>query len=180
MSATLTTIPTGTWAIDPVHSAIGFAVKHLGVSTFRGTFTAVTGAIVTADGAVTSVNGEVEIASVATRDANLAGHLQGEDFFDAANHPKATFASTSISQSGDDVTIVGDLTLRGITKTVELAGQVTGAGADPYGNEKVGIEVRGTIDRTEFGVSWNVPLANGVLTVAERVTLELDVQAVKS
>ena len=179
MSAVETAVPTATWSIDPVHSSIGFAVRHLGLSTYRGSFAGAAGSIVTEDGSLASVNGVVEVGKVVTSDSNLTGHLQSPDFFDAASHPTATFASTAIGQEGDAVTIEGELTLRGVTRPITLTGELVGLAIDPYGNERIGVEVRGTIDRTAFGIRWNTPLANGVLTLAENVSLNLAVEAVR-
>jgi len=182
MSATETiTIPTGTWSIDKVHSTVGFEVKHLGVSTFRGSFKDVTGSIETADGAVTSVEGTIETASVDTIDGALSGHLQAPDFFDTESHPQGHFRSTAIESLGDDrLRVRGELELRGVSRPVEIDAQVTGAGTDPYGNERLGLSGTAVIDRTEFGISWNAPLPNGGLTVGEKVRLVLDVEAVKA
>jgi polyisoprenoid-binding protein YceI len=174
-----TSLPTASWAIDPVHSSIGFGVKHLGISTYRGNFQAAAGRIVTQDGAVASVEGTVRIDTLATQDATLTGHLLTPDFFDAATHPEARFASTSITPAADGrLRIAGELTLRGVTRPVVLDGELEGTGSDPYGNERIGLVARGQIDRTEFGVNWNNVLANGALAVAEKVTLDLAVEAI--
>jgi polyisoprenoid-binding protein YceI len=181
MSTTETTIPTGTWAIDAVHSSVGFEVKHLGVSTFRGSFKDVTGSIETADGAVTAVEGTIDTASIHTIDGALSGHLQTPDFFDTANHPQGTFRSTAVEDLGDGkLRVRGELQLRGVTRPVEIDAHISGAGADPYGNERLGLSGSAVIDRTEFGISWNAPLPNGGLTVGEKVRLVLDVEAVKA
>lgn len=179
MSATATALPTATWNIDPVHSSIGFAVKHLGISTYRGSFPGASGRIETRDGAIAAIQGTIEIGSVTTADANLTGHLLTPDFFDAATYPQATFASTKIV-AGDDgaLTITGDLTLRGVTQSVTLVGEIEGQGSDPNGNERIGIAAKGKIDRTVFGINWNAPLANGALAVAEKVTIDLAVEAI--
>lgn len=181
MSSTLTTpaLPTATWAIDPVHSTIGFAVKHLGVSTYRGQFPGAAGSIETQDGSIAAVRGTVEIAGLATADANLTGHLLAPDFFDAATFPRASFASTRVEQDADgSLRIEGDLTLRGVTNPVVLAGKIEGVGPDGYGNARIGVTVKGVIDRTDFGVSWNTVLANGALAVAEKVTVEVHAEAI--
>jgi polyisoprenoid-binding protein YceI len=181
MSATETTIPTGTWAIDGVHSSVGFEVKHLGVSTFRGSFKEVTGSIETADGAVTGVEGTIETASIHTIDGALSGHLQTPDFFDTEHHPQGRFRSTAVEDLGDGkLRVKGELELRGVTRPVEIDAHISGAGADPYGNERLGLSGSAVIDRTEFGISWNAPLPNGGLTVGEKVRLVLDVEAVKA
>lgn len=182
MSSTLSpsSLATGTWSVDPVHSSIGFAVKHLGVSTFRGTFAGVSGTIVTEGGAVSRVEGVVEVASITTPDDNLTGHLASPDFFDAATYPQARFTSTRVDDLGEGrLHVAGELSIRGVTQPVELEAELEGAGFDPYGNERLGIAGSGTIDRTAFGISWNAPLANGALAVAEKVKLTLHVEAVR-
>ena len=173
-------VPTATWAIDPVHSSIGFGVKHLGVSTYRGSFTGASGTITTANGAVTAIDGTIAIDSILTTDAKLTGHLLAADFFDAATYPEARFVSTSVTAGADDqLAIAGNLTLRGITLPLTLTGEIIGHVVDPYGNTKLGVSARGQIDRTTFGITWNapLPLANGALALAEKVTLTLEVQA---
>jgi polyisoprenoid-binding protein YceI len=180
MSTTETSIATGTWAIDATHSSIGFEVKHLGVSTFRGSFRDVAGTITTENGTVTAVEGTIETASVHTVDDALNGHLQAPDFFDTANHPQGSFRSTEVEDLGNGrLRIVGELELRGVSKPVEIDASISGTGGDPYGNDRLGLSGTAVIDRTDFGISWNVPLANGVLTVAEKVRLVLDVSATR-
>ena len=174
-------IPTGTWSIDPVHSSIGFGVKHFGVSTFRGSFSGAAGTLVTDDGALRAVEGKVRIENLVTEEPQLTGHLQSEDFFDAANYPEITFESTSVEQvEGDRLRINGDLTIRGVTRPVELDAEIEGAGDDPYGNTRLGISATGAVDRTDWGITWNAPpLANGALVVGERVAVTLHVEAVR-
>ena len=174
-------IPTGTWSIDPVHSSIGFGVKHFGVSTFRGSFSGAAGTLVTDDGELRSVEGKVRIENLVTEEPQLTGHLQSEDFFDAANHPEITFESTSVEQvEGDRLRINGDLTIRGVTRPVELDAEIEGAGDDPYGNTRLGISATGAVDRTDWGITWNAPpLANGALVVGERVAVTLHVEAIR-
>jgi polyisoprenoid-binding protein YceI len=173
-------IPAGTWAIDPIHSSFGFEVKHLGVSTYRGSFPGVEGAIETTDGAVTSVAGTARIDSLVTQDVQLTGHLMSPDFFDQANHPTGTFASTSIVSDGNGkLKVVGTLTLRGVTQPVELAGELEGVGPDGYGNTRIGISAAGFIDRTKFGLSWNVPLGDTAVAVGEKVKLVWNAEGIK-
>ena len=178
-TATATALPTATWGIDPIHSTIGFAVKHLGVSTYRGSFPGAAGSVVTENGAIAAVSGTVEVAGLSTADANLTGHLLAPDFFDAATYPQASFASTRVEQGEDgSLRIEGDITLRGVTKPVVLTGELEGVGGDPYGNTRLGLTVKGVINRTDFGVSWNSVLANGALAVAEKVTVEVHAEAI--
>jgi polyisoprenoid-binding protein YceI len=178
MSTTVTKLPTGTWSIDPVHSSIGFGVKHLGVSTFRGSFKDAAGSIVTEDDAIRSIDGSVQVANVVTEEPALTGHLNSEDFFDAANHPELTFKSTSVEQTDDGrLRVTGDLTLRGVTRPAELDAEIEGVGDGPDGKTRIGITATGGIDRSDWGITWNAPLANGAFAVAERVTLTLHVEA---
>ncbi len=173
-------IPAGTWAIDPVHSSVGFEVKHLGVSTYRGSFPAVEGTIETTDGAVTSVAGTTRIDSLVTQDVQLTGHLMSADFFDQANHPTGTFASTSIVSDGNGkLKVLGDLTLRGVTQAVELDGELEGVGTDPYGNTRIGISASGFINRTKFGLNWNVPRGDSAVAVGEKVKLVWNTEGIK-
>lgn len=176
-TATQTQLPAGTWALDTVHSTVGFGVKHLGINTYRGQFPGIEGHVVTRDGRITEITGTAQIDSLVTKDATLTGHLLTPDFFDAANHPTGTFRSTSIELSGEDVRIEGELTLRGVTRPVTLAGTL-GLGQDPYGNTRIGIAVSGQINRLDYGISWNTVMDNGVPAVAERVRLEWEVEAI--
>jgi polyisoprenoid-binding protein YceI len=182
MSSTVATqIPTGTWSIDAVHSSIGFGVKHFGVSTFRGSFSGAAGSLVTEDGAIRAIEGTVRLENLDTEEPQLTGHLHSEDFFDAANHPEITFRSTAIETvEADRLRITGDLTIRGVTRPVELDAEIEGAGEDPYGNSRLGITATGAVDRSDWGITWNAPpLANGALAVGERVALTLHVEAVR-
>jgi polyisoprenoid-binding protein YceI len=182
MSSTVATeIPTGTWSIDAVHSSIGFGVKHFGVSTFRGSFSGAAGSLVTEDGAIRSIDGTVKLENLVTEEPQLTGHLHSEDFFDAANHPEITFKSTAIEAvDADKLRIAGDLTIRGVTRPVELDAEIEGAGDDPYGNTRLGITATGAVDRSDWGITWNAPpLANGALAVGERVAITLHVEAVR-
>lgn len=180
MSATETSVATGTWAIDAVHSSVGFEVKHLGVSTFRGSFKDVAGTITTDNGTVTAVEGTIRTASVQTVDTALDGHLRAPDFFDSANFPQGSFRSTEVEDLGEGrLRVVGELELRGVTNPVEIDAAISGTGSDPYGNERLGLSGSAVIDRTRFGISWNAPLPGGVLTVAEKVRLVLDVSATR-
>jgi polyisoprenoid-binding protein YceI len=179
-SQTQVAVPAGTWNVDPVHSTIGFEVKHFGISTFRGSFTGYEGTIVTADGSIERVDGRVDVASIDVKDEQLAAHLQSEDFFDVANHARIGFASTAVRTLEDGrYELTGDLTLHGITRPVALEVEVDGAGPDPMGGERISLVGRGEIDRTEFGITWNNTIANGALVVGEKVRLVLTVEAVK-
>jgi polyisoprenoid-binding protein YceI len=181
MSTVETTIPTGTWSVDPVHSSVGFGVKHLGVSTFRGTFAEPTGTVRTADGEIVAVEGTVKAASLSTQEAQLTGHLLSGDFFDAESNPEIRFTSTSVSAVEDGrFAIDGELEIRGVARPVRLDAEIEGVGQDPYGNERIGIAARGAVNRGDYGITFNIPLANGQFAIGERVSLELQVEVVRN
>jgi polyisoprenoid-binding protein YceI len=178
-SATVTSIPQGTWSIDPSHSSVEFTVKHMGIATVRGQFTKFEGTI-ESDGERASVTGNVDASSLTTHNAQRDEHLNSNDFFGVEEHPQITFRADSI-ELGDDgsVTIPGEITLKGVTKPIELTGDFAGGGVDPWGNERVGLEVSTKIDRRDFGLEWNQSLAGGGLLVSNNVTLQVSAQAVK-
>jgi polyisoprenoid-binding protein YceI len=170
-----TTIPAGTWILDPVHSKAAFAVKHSGIATFRGSFKDVTGKL--EDGVLT---GGVKVASVDVPVEQLVGHLQSPDFFDAERSPEITFTSTSIRQDGDQLVLEGDLTMRGVTKPVTATGSLAGPTQYLDGNDRIAIEVTTVVDRTEFGIDWNAPLPGGGQALGNDVTLTVELQLVKA
>jgi len=161
----LTAETTGTWTLDPVHSTIGFEVPYLS-GTFRGDFNDVD-ARLTAD----SLSGSARVASVDVKDENLSAHLQTPDFFDAERHPELRFESRELGRVGNDFTVRGDLTIRGETKPVELTGKISDPIADAYGRERVGLKLETGVDRTDFGVNWNLPLPSGEPSLANHVKL---------
>jgi polyisoprenoid-binding protein YceI len=165
------------WAIDTAHSQIQFSVKHMGISTVRGTFQQFTGEIDEESGAVNSVTVDIDVASLNTGSEQRDGHLKGPDFFDTANFPKATFALSSFERSGDDVIAKGDLTIRGQTHPITLKGEIGGPAKDPWGNEKVSAVLETRISRKEWGLVWNVALEAGGVLVSDEVKLSIDVQA---
>jgi polyisoprenoid-binding protein YceI len=166
-------IPTGTWNADPVHSDIGFAVEYMS-GTFQGGFAKFSAQV--ADGNVT---GEAEVASIQVKDPNLEAHLQAPDFFDAENHPTLTFASTDVTGEGDSLTIKGELTMKGHTEQVDITGAVTEPIADPFGNTRFGLRLETTVDRTQFGITWNNPLPSGEPALQNDVKLIADLQFVQ-
>ena len=160
-----TALPTGTWVLDPVHSSIGFELPYL-AGTFRGSFTDVD-AKLTAD----SLSGSARVASVDVKDENLSAHLQSPEFFDAESHPELSFASRSIERSGLELKVDGEITIRGTTKPVELVGKIADPITDAFGNERVNVRLETTVDRTAFGLNWNMPLPNGQPALKNEVTL---------
>jgi polyisoprenoid-binding protein YceI len=174
MSTTETqAVPAGTWAVDPVHSNIGFAVDYM-AGTFHGTFNDFD-AVVT-DGVL---KGSAKVASVQVKDPNLEAHLQTPDFFDAERHPELTFQSKSIERDGDQVRIDGEITIKGHTEPVELTGLISDPIADPYGGERFGLTLVAVVVRDRFGVSWNNPLPSGEPALSNGVTLTAELQLSK-
>ncbi len=167
------TIPTGTWNVDATHSQVDFSVKHLGISTIRGTFSDVSATLV--GGETPALTGSIRLASVSTRDVDRDAHLSSPDFFDTERYPEATFVATFISPEK----LVGNFTLKGVTKEIELAASLTGPSADPYGNDRLGIELEGEIDRDDYGVSFNMPLPTGGFAIGTNVKLFASLSFVK-
>ena len=174
----LTLAPTGTWRLDPVHSSVGFEIDYLG-GTFRGMFRDVEAVLVVADERA-MLAGAARVASVDVKDENLAVHLQSPDFFDAERHPELGFRADDIALDGEAVTVRGDITIKGVTKPVTIAGTAVPPLTDPYGNERIGLKVRTTVDRTDFGVSWNAPLPTGKQALANDVTIVGELYFVKA
>jgi polyisoprenoid-binding protein YceI len=183
MSATtisLEHIPTGTYNIDPSHSSVGFEVRHMGIATVRGAFRRFEGAI-DATGDVPALRGKVEVASVDTGDENRDAHLKAPDFFDVEQHPEISFHTTALQATDDgELRLAGEITIKGISKPIELIGSAGDGGTDPWGNERVGFEVEGVIDRRDFELKWNQTLPNGNLLVSNEVKLVVSVSAVKA
>ena len=180
MSATTPTlVPTGTWTVDPAHSKVGFAVKHMGIATVRGEFTQFEGALEIGDAGVRA-HGTVQAASVDTNEPARDAHLRSADFFDVQTTPEISFESTSIDAlDGETFRITGRLTMHGVTRELELRAQVQGVERDPWGNERVGLEVTGRLSRAEYGMRFNQALGSGNLLVADTVALTLDISAVR-
>jgi polyisoprenoid-binding protein YceI len=173
-----TVIPAGTWTLDPSHSTLEFAVTHLGIATVKGRANGFSGTIT--GGSQPAIEGTVPVASLTTFDETRDGHLLAPDFFDAERHPELRFVSRSVVQDGDELVVTGDLTIKGITREVELRGEVTGSNVDPWGNERVGIELAGTIDRTDFDLRWNAPLPGGGFLLGDEVRLAASFSAMKA
>jgi polyisoprenoid-binding protein YceI len=175
MSVLETVLPTGTWAVDPVHTSAEFAVKHMGMATVTGRAGIVHGSLV--DG---RLEGEVEAASITTHDPDRDSHLAAPDFFDVDRHPRLRLVTTEIERAGDEIVAQAELTIKGITRPLELRGRLTGEGVDPWGKERVGIDLAGTIDRSEFGMKWNAPLPGGGFLLDDDVRLSLSISAVQA
>lgn len=181
MSDTATVVPTGTWNVDPAHSRVGFAVKHLGIATVRGVFKEFEGSLeIGEDLASAKARGSVKTASVDTTDPHRDEHLRNADFFDAESYPEITFESTSFEATGENEwKVVGDLTIHGVTNEVALDVEVGGTEDDPWGNERVGLEASGQISRSDYGMKFNIALGSGNAAVGDKVKISLDISAVK-
>jgi polyisoprenoid-binding protein YceI len=166
-------LPTGTWSADTVHSTVGFAVPYL-AGTFQGTFSDFEARL--SDGVL---RGTADVASVQVKDPNLEAHLQSPDFFDAERFPQLSFEAPQISRSGDDLTIAGELTLKGHAEAVEIKGHINDPAPDPYGGERFGLQLETTVDRTKFGLNWNNPLPSGGPALANDVAIIVDLQLAK-
>jgi len=175
-SATL--IPTGTWSIDPVWSALEFEVKKLGLMTVKGRVPGFSGTI--EGGESPSISGSVDASTITTFDETRDGHVQSPDFFDTERYPELRFESTAVEMKGDELVVEGDLTIKGITKPVTLEGRYVGAGVDPYGNDRIGLQLEGTVDRTDFGLEWNAPLPGGGFLLPNEVVLKANFAAVRA
>jgi polyisoprenoid-binding protein YceI len=173
-------IPSGVYNVDPTHSNVGFEVRHMGIATVRGTFHSFQGQL-DATGDAPVLEGSVAVDSIDTNEENRDGHLKAPDFFDAAQYPEISFRSTGTEPSGQgQVRLGGEITIKGITKPIELVGTVAEGGEDPWGNQRIGLELEGKIDRRDFDLKWNQTLPNGNLLVSNEVKLLISVSAVKA
>ena len=171
----------GTWVADASHSEAGFTVRHAGISKVRGSV-AVTEATITIgdDFATSAVTAHLDASSIDTRDANRDKHLKSADFFDVEHYPTWTFISTSVSGAGTEAVITGDLTIHGVTREVDLTTEFNGTATDAYGNLRAGFSARTEISRKDFGLTWNVALEAGGVMVGDKVTIDLDISAIKA
>ena len=173
-----TFIPTGTWAIDPSHSTVEFQIRHLGLATVKGRAPVVSGEITGGD--APALHGTVDVSALTTFDETRDGHLQSPDFFDVARYPELTFRSSSVEIADGELIVDGELTVKGVTKPVRLMGSVVGTESDPWGNERVGIDLEAVIDRTAWGLTWNAPLPGGGFLLPSDVKLAASFSAVKA
>jgi polyisoprenoid-binding protein YceI len=166
----VTVIPAGTWSIDPSWSALEFEVRKLGLVTVKGRVPSFSGTITGGDNA--AIEGVVDATSITTFAPDRDAHLQSPEFFDTQRYPELRFVSTSVDASGDEIVVRGDLTIKDVTKPVELRGTLSGPENDPWGNERIGLELSTTVDRTSFGLEWNAPLPGGGFLLPNEVALK--------
>jgi polyisoprenoid-binding protein YceI len=168
----------GTWNIDPAHSEVTFAIRHL-MSKVRGSFTEFTGRVVIADElAASTASAEIELASVDTRNADRDGHLRSADIFDIAHHPVMTFATTGVRAEGGGHLVDGELSIRGVRRPITLAVEFNGVGEDPWGGTRAGFSATASINRKDFGLEFNVPMQGDKVLLGDKVEIQLEVQAV--
>ncbi len=171
-------LPAATWSVDPVHSTIGFSIKYL-VSSFRTEFERYDATLDTT-GDEPRLVGTVDPASIRVKDENFHTHLQSPDFFDTERHPELRFESTSFRVAGDELVVDGELTIKGETRPVEGRGTLTAVETDPFGNDRVGVQLEAVVDRTAYGLNWNAPLPKGGLALANETKLVIDLYFVKA
>lgn len=170
-----TSVPTGTWNIDPSHSDVGFTARHL-MSKVRGRFEKFEGRVVTGD--APSATATIHLDSINTNDETRDGHLRSADFFDAENSGPMTFTSTRVEGNGKGLLVTGDLALKGVTKPVTLDVELFGVETDPWGGTRIGFEATTTISRKEWGIDFNVPMDGGRLLVGDKIDITITIEAV--
>jgi len=174
-------VPAGVWSVDAAHSSLEFGVKHMMIATVRGRFTAFEGTLEADPQGSARASGLVHVASIDTSNRDRDDHLRSPDFFDAERYPEIRFRSTRIERPEPSTyRVFGELTIKEITREVELQASVLGSGRDPWGNDRIAIEATGELDRRDFGLEWNQPLDGGGVLVGNKVKLLLDVSAVGS
>jgi polyisoprenoid-binding protein YceI len=180
MSATetipATTLPTGTWTLDPTHSSASFAVKHMVVATFRGRFEKFDATLTVPEYGEPKFVGAVQADSIEVKDEQLKGHLASPDFFDLERYPEIRFESTSVRRTGDELVLDGDLTIKDQTHRVEARGSITGPAVTLGDATKLGVSLDAVIDRTQFGLNWNAPLPKGGFALSNDVTLTVELE----
>ena len=174
-----TELSAGTWAIDPVHSSIAFAVRHLMVSKVRGSFENFSGAIVVAEDGTPSVTAEISVDSLHTGNEQRDAHVKAADFFDVAAYPTASFASTGVRSAGDDYVLDGDFTLKGVTKPISLKLEFNGVNPGMGHGEVAGFEASVVLNRKDFGIDIDMPLETGGAVVGDKVTISRELEALK-
>jgi polyisoprenoid-binding protein YceI len=174
--STLEQIPATTWQVDTVHSSVGFAIKHMIVSTFRGHFESYDATLVETAGRL-ALRGWVDVGSLVVKDPNLAEHLASPEFFDAPQHPRMTFASETITVADDGaVELTGELSIKGTTRPVRATGTATAALEDPFGGVRRGVELEAIVDRRDYGLNWNMALPKGGLALGHDVRLSINLE----
>jgi polyisoprenoid-binding protein YceI len=174
-----THLPTGTWQIDATHSQVGFAVHYM-VGTFRGSLAPIEASLEVTDDGSATLSGSAPVSGLKVEGEYLATHLKGPDFFDEERTPEVSFSARDIERSGEQLTVRGELTIRGETRPVELTGTISGPIVDSYERERIGLVLETTVDRTDFGLNWQNPLPSGEPSLANDVTLTAELYLIKA
>ena len=183
MTAPTTTDLSGSYALDPTHTRLGFVARHAMVTKVRGSFGEFTGTATLDfdDASRSAAEVTVAVASISTGQQQRDEHLRTNDFFDAPTFPEITFRSTKVDKTGgDDFAMTGDLTIKGVTKPVTIEFEHTGVARDPYGNLRAGFDGKATINRSDWGISFNAALETGGVLVSDKITLEFDISAIRN
>ena len=168
------------YKIDPAHTSVGFSVRHMGVSNVKGHFDEFAGSVVLDNGSIKEATATIQVKSVNTGIEKRDNHLRTADFFEATKYPEITFKSRRVEKSGDQTILIGDFTMRGVTKELRLPVTVNGPIKDPQGNSRIGLEAKTTVNRKDYGMKFNAVMETGSLMVGEEVTIEINAEAVKS
>ena len=181
IETSITGYEAATWNIDPIHSEVGFSVRHMMVSKVRGRFTAFSGQLVTGEHPEdSSVTAEIDLASINTGQEQRDEHIKSADFFEVETYPTMTYRSTGIRVEDGEYVLDGDLTLKGVTKSVPLHLELNGFGPDPFGGVRAGFTATGELNRRDFNVNFTAPMSNGGVVVADKIQLHLEIEAVKA
>lgn len=171
----------GTWTIDPGHAEVGFVGRHFGLTKVRGRFTEVEGTVTIREPLdMSEVHVVIDMASVSSGSQARDEHLRSDDFFDVANHPQAVFRSTGVVTDGAEARMTGELTIKGVTRPLTLDAEYVGHATDPWGAERAVFSASGTINREDWGLTWNMALEAGGLLVSKEIRLEIEVELVRS
>jgi polyisoprenoid-binding protein YceI len=177
---TATQLPVGTWTLDPTHSSAGFAVRHMGVATFRGRFEHFDAKLTVAEDGAAEFAGTVRADSIVVKDENLRAHLLSPEFFDTERYPELSFRSRSLRQDDEELVLGGQLTIKDHTHAVEARGTLTGPAETLGGVVKIGVQLEAVIDRAEFGLNWNAPLPAGGVALANEVKLTVELELARA
>lgn len=172
-------LTTGTWNLDAIHSEVGFAVRHAGVGKTKGRFSAVTGALIVGESLADSkAEATIAVDSLDTRQEQRDAHVKSADFFDAAQFPEISFSASDIALDGEDLTVTGELTIKGVTRQVTLTGEFNGVGEDQNGDTRAGASLATSISRGDFGLSWNAPLKGGNVLIGDKIAITIEAELV--
>jgi len=169
-----------TYKIDPVHSSVAFSIRHMVISNVKGRFQEFTGSLLLENNTLKEATGTIQTKSIDTGVAQRDQDLRSANFFDAEKFPTITFKSKRLEKKGDELVLVGDFTMHGVTKELSLPARLSGPVKDPWGNERIGLEIKSKLSRKDFGMTYNKALETGGLVVGDEVEIEINAEAVKA